>query len=39
MRLASRQHAFFEAFGFLRFAGLFRAEIKKITEAFEGDEI
>ncbi len=35
MRLSEQQIRFYETFGFLGFPGLFSAEIKAITEAFE----
>ena len=35
MRLSGQQLSFFDAFGFIKFPGLFAPEIDKITEAFE----
>ena len=35
MRLSEQQLKFFDTFGFLKFPGLFAAEIVRITEAFE----
>ena len=35
MRLTEQELSFFDAFGFLKFPGLFLAEIDSITEAFE----
>ena len=36
MRLTDQQMRFFETFGFLKFPGLFKDDIDRVTEAFEG---